>query len=113
MDYVNLIERELIRRIGKHLSELVAERIAAYPSSGEVNFRLEDPKASIAKVIAAFEGTAEGLVETDGISLSFAYWCFNLRSSNTKPVVRLNIEAKADRDLVRSKFEEITKLLQD
>ena len=104
---------ELISRTGKTLSELVAERIAAYPSSGEVNFRLEDPKASIAKVIAAFEGIAEGRDETDGISLSFADWRFNLRSSNTEPVVRLNIEAKADRDLVRSKLEEITNLLQD
>ena len=108
-----LLVIELISLTGKPLSELVAERIAAYPSSGEVNFRLEDPKASIAKAIAAFEGTAESRDETDGISLSFADWRFNLRSSNTEPVVRLNIEAKADRDLVSSKLEEITKLLQD
>ena len=64
-------------------------------------------------MIAAFEGTAEGRDETDGICLSFADWRFNLRSSNTEPVIRLNIEAKAERDLVRSKLEEITKLLQD
>ena len=64
-------------------------------------------------MIAAFEGTAECRDETDGISLSFADWRFNLRSSNTEPVVRLNIEAKADRDLVHSKLEEITKFLQD
>jgi len=108
-----LLVIELMSRTGKPLSELVAERIAACPSSGEVNFRLEDPKASIAKVIAAFEGTAEGRDETDGISLSFADWRFNLRSSNAELVVRLNIEAKADRDLVRSKLEEITNLLQD
>ena len=104
---------ELMSRTGKPLSELVSERIAAYPSSGEVNFRLDDPKASIAKVIAAFDGLAEGRDETDGISLSFADWRFNLRSSNTESVVRLNIEAKADRRVVRSKLEEITKLLQD
>ena len=66
-----LLVIELMSRTGKPLSELVAERIAAYPSSGEVNFRLEDPQASIAKVIAAFEGTAEGRDETDGISLIF------------------------------------------
>jgi phosphomannomutase len=53
-----LLMIELRSRTGKLLSELVAERIAAYPSSGKVNFRLEDPKASIAKVIAAFERTA-------------------------------------------------------
>ena len=53
-----LLMIELRSRTGKLLSELVAERIAAYPSSGKVNFRLEAPKASIAKVIAAFERTA-------------------------------------------------------
>ena len=53
-----LLVIELISRTGKPLSELVVERIAAYPSSGKVNFRLEDPKASIAKVIATFDGTA-------------------------------------------------------
>ena len=53
-----LLVLELISRTGKPLSELVVERIAAYPSSGKVNFRLEDPKASIAKVIATFDGTA-------------------------------------------------------
>ena len=76
-----LLVIELMSRTGKPLSKLVTERIAAYPSSGEVNFRLDDPKASIAKVIAAFEGTAEGRDETDGISLSFADWRFNLRRS--------------------------------
>ena len=64
-------------------------------------------------MIAAFEGTAEGRDETDGISLSFADWRCNLRSSNTESVVRLNIEARANCDLVRSKLEEISKLLQD
>ena len=108
-----LLVIELMSRTGKPISELVAERIAAYPSSGEVNFRLNDPKASIAKVVAAFAGSAAERDETDGISLSFADWRFNLRSSNTEPVVRLNIEAKANRDLVHAKLDEITKLLQD
>ena len=108
-----LLVIELMSRTGKPISELVAERIAAYPSSGEVNFRLNDPKASIAKVVAAFAGSAADRDETDGISLSFADWRFNLRSSNTEPVVRLNIEAKANRDLVHAKLDEITKLLQD
>ena len=107
-----LLVIELMSRTGKPISELVAERIAAYPSSGEVNFRLNDPKASIAKVVAAFAGSAAERDETDGISLSFADWRFNLRSSNTEPVVRLNIEAKANRDLVHAKLDEITKLLQ-
>jgi len=104
---------ELMSRTGKPMSELVAERIAAFPSSGEVNFRLHDPKASIAKVVAAFEGVADDRDLTDGISLSFGDWRFNLRSSNTEPVVRLNIEANANRDLVEEKVAEITELLRD
>ena len=59
-----------------------------------------------------FGGSAADRDEIDGLSLSFADWRFNLRSSNTEPVVRLNIEAKANRDLVHAKLDEITKLLQ-
>ena len=108
-----LLVVELMSRTGKPLSELVAERISAFPSSGEVNFRLKDPKASIAKVVASFEGDATQRDDTDGISLSFPEWRFNLRSSNTEPVVRLNIEAKGNREVVLQKLSEITELLQN
>lgn len=81
--------------------------------SGEVNFRLKDPKASIAKVVASFEGDATQRDDTDGISLSFPEWRFNLRSSNTEPVVHLNIEAKGNREVVLQKLSEITELLQN
>ena len=72
----------------------MAERRAKFPSSGEINFRLTDPAGAIARVRAAFEGDAKNIDETDGISLDMGDWRFNLRSSNTEPVVRLNMESR-------------------
>ncbi len=84
---------ELVSRKGA-LGDLAAARRAAFPSSGEINFTIEDPKAAIARVRAAYEPAARGVDETDGISLDMGDWRFNLRSSNTEPVVRLNMESR-------------------
>jgi phosphomannomutase len=88
-----VVMAELVSRKGA-LADLVAERRAAFPSSGEINFHLEDPKAAIAAVRAAYEPGAKGIDETDGIGLDMGDWRFNLRSSNTEPVVRLNMESR-------------------
>jgi phosphomannomutase len=106
-----LLVIELISRTGKPLSALVQERMAAYPSSGETNFKLSDPKASIAKILSQYEPLATHKDTTDGVSLTFDTWRFNLRSSNTEPVVRLNIEAKGDAQLVQEKLAEIKALI--
>ena len=98
-------------RTGLPLSQLVGARMAAFPSSGEINFRLDDPDAAIARVLAAHAGAAEARDETDGISLAFADWRFNLRRSNTEPVVRLNVESRGDAALVAAKVAEIRALL--
>jgi phosphomannomutase len=89
-----LLVAELLGRTGAPLAELVAERRAAFPSSGETNFRIPDAAAAIARVRAAYEPLALAHDETDGISLAFADWRFNLRSSNTEPLVRLNVETR-------------------
>ncbi|WP_102225053.1 phosphohexomutase domain-containing protein [Acidimangrovimonas sediminis] len=107
-----LLVAELMGRRGQPLAALVEERMAAYPSSGEINFRLEDPKAAIARVVAAYEGDAVARDDMDGVGLSFADWRFNLRSSNTEPVVRLNVESRGDRALVTAKVAEIRALLE-
>ncbi|MEI4473743.1 phosphomannomutase [Frigidibacter sp. MR17.24] len=104
-----LLVVELMGRRGGPLAGLVAERQAAFPSSGEINFHLDDPKAAIARVTGAYAGAARD--ETDGIGLSFADWRFNLRSSNTEPVVRLNVESRGDAGLVAAKVAEIRALL--
>ncbi len=106
-----LVVCELMGRTGKPMSKLVAERIAAFPSSGEVNFRLTDPKATIAKIVDTYAPKATHRDDTDGISLSFGDWRFNLRSSNTEPVVRLNIEARGNRNLVQQKLTELRDLI--
>ncbi|MBL4800907.1 MAG: phosphomannomutase CpsG [Emcibacter sp.] len=95
------------------LSEMVAERIEKFPASGEINSKLVDPKAAIERVLAAYQDDAEVIDYTDGISLEFAAWRFNLRSSNTEPVVRLNVESRGDETLMRTKTNAILKLLRE
>lgn len=107
-----LLMIELLSRKGQTLAELLSERMRLYPSSGETNYELHDPDASIARLIAQYEPQSSGRDNLDGVSLSFGNWRFNLRKSNTEPVVRLNIEADGDGDLVRSKQAEIAALLK-
>ena len=90
-----LLIAELVSRSGRSLSDLLASRRAAFPSSGEVNFRVKDADASIAAVRAAYSGGAE-VDEMDGLSLSHAGWRLNVRKSNTEPLVRLNVEARGE-----------------
>ncbi|WP_281348972.1 phosphomannomutase [Paracoccus limosus] len=106
-----LLVVELVSREGRTLGELLSQRIAAYPSSGEINFRLDDPDAAIARVLGHFEAQAASRDDMDGISLEFAEWRFNLRRSNTEPVVRLNVEAQGDAALVAARAAEIGALL--
>ncbi|MDG1734135.1 MAG: phosphomannomutase CpsG [Thalassotalea sp.] len=112
-----LLVAELLSVKGTSLSSMVKERISAFPSSGEINSKLADPKASIAKVLTAFKDDAIVFDQTDGISLEFAggdgEWRFNLRSSNTEPVVRLNVESKGNIDLMNEKTKEILALLRN
>ena len=107
-----LLVAELLCLRHKKLSETVSERIRAYPSSGEINSTLTDPVDAIARVRDAYERGATKIDETDGISLEFDDWRFNLRSSNTEPVVRLNVEARGNIPLMQRKTEEILTLLR-
>ena len=108
-----LLVVELMSRTGTSLSELVRARKAAFPSSGEVNFTLAEPKAAMARVVAHYRPLALSVDEADGISLSFGDWRFNLRSSNTEPVVRLNVESRGDPALVARKLAEIVSIWSD
>jgi phosphomannomutase len=107
-----LLMIELVCRRGESLKDLLTERRAAYPSSGEVNFRVGDQKAVIAAIEAEYGPKAEARDETDGLSLSFGDWRFNLRASNTEPLLRLNIEAKGKPSLVREKLAEMRALIE-
>ena len=96
---------------GRKLSELVSAMQAAYPASGEINRRLEDPQAALAEVEERYAPDAVGIDRTDGLSLDLGEWRFNLRMSNTEPVIRLNVESRGDRVLMESKTREILKAL--
>ena len=106
-----LLVMELITRSGKPLSELVDEMVEAYPSPGEINRKIADPAAAIQRVREHYEDSALLVDETDGISMEFAQWRFNLRMSNTEPVVRLNLETRGDRDLLAKCQQELLALL--
>lgn len=101
---------ETMSRTGKPLSELVGERMRQFPASGEINRRLRDPDAAIRRVEESFKGTVD---YTDGVSMEFDQWRFNLRKSNTEPVLRLNVEARGDADLMKDKTEELLKLIDE
>ncbi len=82
------------------LSSMLEERIAAYPSSGELNFSVDDPAKVIDNVVEKYRADAISIDDTDGISLEFNNWRFNLRSSNTEPLIRLNVESRANQTLM-------------
>ncbi|MCL5521216.1 phosphomannomutase CpsG, partial [Citrobacter cronae] len=82
------------------------------PASGEINSTLADPTVAIARVEQHFSREALTVDRTDGISMSFVDWRFNLRSSNTEPVVRLNVESRADTALMEEKTNLILELLR-
>jgi phosphomannomutase len=105
-----LLVAELVSRHGP-LADLVAHRKAVFPSSGEINFTLEDPKNAIARVRAEFEPQAIAIDEMDGLGFDLGNWRFNLRSSNTEAVVRLNVESRGDADLVVEGVERVKRIL--
>ena len=102
---------ELISRSGKPLSQLVGERMAAYPCSGEINYLVKDVTATLERVVGHFALQQPEIDHTDGISMEFTDWRFNLRSSNTEPLLRLNIETKADTAAVAQHVTEIEELI--
>jgi phosphomannomutase len=107
-----LLVAELICRTGKPLSQLVGERIARFPASGEINRKVEDAKATLDKLYAHYAGEALDVDETDGYSFEFPDWRFNIRMSNTEPVVRLNVESRGDEALMRKKTAEVLAVME-
>lgn len=106
-----LLVTELMSRTGKTLAQLVDDCIGEFPCSGEINNKIDDPKAALAKVEAQYKGSAAEIDYTDGLSMSFGDWRFNLRMSNTEPVVRLNVETRGDYALMEAKRDELLSVL--
>ncbi len=97
----------LMSSSGKKLSELVNERMEAFPASGEINRTISDPAALLQKIESDYAGKVGSVDRTDGLSMEFDDWRFNIRMSNTEPVVRLNVESRGDKKLMREKTEEL------
>jgi len=108
-----LLVVELVSRRGKPLSALVSERIARFPSPGELNSTVADPAAVIRRVEEHFSGKGAEIDRTDGLSMAFAEWRFNLRMSNTEPVIRLNVESRGDAGLMRRQTKLLLAMIRD
>jgi phosphomannomutase/phosphomannomutase/phosphoglucomutase len=107
-----LLIAELLSVSGKLLSGLVNDRMQRYPCSGELNYHVEDIPATLDRIQSFYAPYQPSLDETDGISLEFDRWRFNIRASNTEPLLRLNIESRNDAELVQNKVQEIESLIQ-
>jgi phosphomannomutase/phosphoglucomutase len=106
-----LLIAALVSESGRSLADLVEARMAKFPCSGEINFKVADAKAAVARVMDHYAAQSPALDHTDGISADFGNWRFNLRSSNTEPLLRLNIETRGDAALLQQRTDEISQLL--
>jgi phosphomannomutase len=107
-----LLVVDLLSRKGTTLKDEVAERMARFPSPGEINSSVADADTAIARVREHYAADAIAEDTTDGISLEFTDWRFNLRKSNTEPVVRLNLETRGDAELMRRRTDEVLALVR-
>ena len=103
---------EFLSSKGASISEIVKDRILRYPTSGEINRKLSDPKGAMRRIEMKYHAESLAVDKTDGLSMEFDEWRFNVRSSNTEAVVRLNVESKGNRVLMTEKTNEILSALE-
>jgi phosphomannomutase/phosphomannomutase/phosphoglucomutase len=110
-----LLVLAIMSESGKSLSELVGERQRLYPASGEINRELDakmgETRSVLSRVQEHYQARARNIDFTDGLSMEFDHWRFNLRGSNTEPLVRLNVESRGDAALMQEKTAEVLRLL--
>lgn len=107
-----LLIAERISVTGVPLAQMVEQRITAYPCSGEINFMVADAAEVVQRLHDCYAGGALMEDRTDGLSLEFPTWRFNVRSSNTEPLLRLNVETRADAALLAAKTAALRKLIE-
>lgn len=108
-----LLVAERMSRTGVTLANMVEERMQAYPCSGEINFRVEDARQTIDRVMQAFADGCVAIDHTDGVSVEFHDWRFNLRGSNTEPLLRLNVESRGNEALMQDRTTRLQALIMD
>jgi phosphomannomutase/phosphoglucomutase len=106
-----LLIAELVSTSGLSLAELVEDRMRAFPCSGEINFHVDDAAAAVKRVNDHFASHNPAIDRTDGTSADFGSWRYNLRSSNTEPLLRLNVESRGDEALMLDRTREIADLI--
>lgn len=109
-----LLTVALLSETGQSLSTLVENMITKFPCSGEINFKVVDTQITIQKIFDFYADQNPQIDRTDGVSLDFGAWRFNVRASNTEPLLRLNIESRADRQAqpMQHYVDELTGLIQ-
>jgi phosphomannomutase len=108
-----LLVVDLLSATGRSLADLVDERIARFPVSGEINREVADPAHAVTQLRARYGAQALSIDEIDGVSLEFDHWRCNLRPSNTEPVIRLNVETRGDPELLGQKTNELLQFLAE
>jgi phosphomannomutase len=106
-----LLVTHIMSRRGASLAELIGERMRMFPASGEINRKVADAAAVVARVEAKYRKQSIAIDRTDGVGMEFPDWRFNLRSSNTEPLLRLNVESRGDEALMRRRTAELLELL--
>ncbi len=106
-----LMVAELVSISGIQLADLVKKRFALFPSSGETNFYVENVEEAIDRVLTEYRTKAVSFDDTDGVSLVFTNWRFNLRGSNTEPLLRLNLEGRGSANFIKAKVTNIAKII--
>ena len=108
-----LLTIALLSETGQSLSTLVENMIAKFPCSGEINFKVADTQITIQKLFDHYAAQNPQIDRTDGVSLDFGIWRFNVRASNTEPLLRLNIESRGDQARPMQDYvDELTALIQ-
>jgi phosphomannomutase len=102
---------ELISKSGCSLGNLIQDRFEKFPSSGEINFTVADAHESLARVLEAYKSQALSVDEIDGLSFDCGDWRFNLRKSNTEPLVRLNLEGRGNAGALEQRIAKLSTLI--
>ncbi|WP_373959781.1 phosphomannomutase CpsG [Vibrio gigantis] len=107
-----LLVIELLSKTQQSLHQLIRSSMNKFPSSGEINREVADSEQVMARVLSRYQKSAVDIDHTDGISINMGKWRFNLRKSNTEPLIRLNVETRQNRTLLTEKVEELLNLIR-
>jgi len=106
-----LLVTEIMSQRSTSLSALISDRMSKFPASGEINRKVKDAAATLIDVESAYSKQAKEIERADGLSMEFDAWRFNLRASNTEPLLRLNVESRGDEALMKEKTQELLRII--